>query len=145
MIPLAFSIDDDRTSQILMAAHLKDVEFCESFISKGNGQEALDYFHSALETEVAIPSVIFLDIKMPILDGWGFLEGFNALVDKLESLPLIVMVSATKTPADCIRAEAHPLVADLIQKPISSDALVKLKNTPKLAKHFVTLPDELVS
>ncbi|MFK7863777.1 MAG: response regulator [Pseudohongiellaceae bacterium] len=134
---MALSIDDDRTSQLLMAAYLKDINFCDSLIRKSNGQEALDYFRRAAEGDAIIPNIVFLDIKMPILDGWGFLDGFSELTDKLHPLPLIVMVSATKTIEDSTKADAHPLVTDLILKPISADSLVKLTKCPQIEKYFL--------
>jgi CheY-like chemotaxis protein len=138
MIPLVLSIDDDHSSQMLMAAYLKDVNFCHSFVSKANGQEALDYFQNLAKDPSSEnwPNIIFLDIKMPVLDGWGFLEGFTDLAQGLQKIPPVVMVSATNTAGDISRAEAHPLVTDLIIKPISSTALKKLSSLPELCDYF---------
>lgn len=138
MIPLVLSIDDDHSSQILMAAYLKDVSFCYSFVSKMNGQEALDYLYGlpSDSSSAVWPNILFLDINMPVLDGWGFLDGFTPLSQSLKKVPPIVMVSATNTAKDISRAKDHPLVTDLIIKPISSAALTKLSSLPELCDYF---------
>lgn len=138
MIPLVLSIDDDYSSQMLMAAYLKDVNFCRSFVSKANGQEALDYLQKLTKDSSLAnwPDIIFLDIKMPVLDGWGVLECFTDLTQDLQKIPPVVMVSATNTAGDISQAEAHPLVTDLIIKPISNTTLKKLSSLPKLCDYF---------
>lgn len=138
MIPLVLFIDDDRSSQILMAAYLKDVSFCHSFTSQTDGREALDYL-TGLPSDPSLavwPDIIFLDISMPNLDGWGFLEGFAALSQNLENTPPIIMISATNTAKDISRAKDHPLVTDLIIKPVSSAVLKKLSSLPELCDYF---------
>lgn len=138
MIPLVLSIDDDRSSQILMAAYLKDVNFCHSFVSKANGQEALDYLYD-LPPDPTLeiwPDILFLDISMPVLDGWGFLDGFSALSQRLKKTPPVVMISATNTAKDISRAKDHPLVTNLIIKPISSAVLKELSALPELCEYF---------
>lgn len=145
MIPIVLSIDDDKTSQLLMAAYLKDVDFCQAIVSKADGQEALAYLEEVISTgnEAAIPNLIFLDIKMPVLDGWGFLEGYEKLAAQLELIPPVVMVSATNTDEDRIRAENNPFVSDLILKPISSNALLKFIKHPALKGFFSASNREL--
>lgn len=138
MIPLVLSIDDDRSSQILMAAHLKDVNFCRSFVSKANGQEALDYLKNPASKPISElwPDLILLDINMPVLDGWSFLDALTNLHQRQKKIPPIVMVSATNTAEDISRAKNHPLVSDLIVKPVSARTLEKLSALPELLGYF---------
>lgn len=147
MIPLILSIDDDQTSQILLAAYLKDVDFCHSFVSKADGQEALEYLQSAVASgnAAAIPDLIFLDIKMPVLDGWGFLKGYQSLIAALEEIPPVIMVSATNTVEDTLRAEQHPLVASLILKPVSGNSLLEFAALPSLQGFFTSTNEELAT
>lgn len=138
MIPLVLSIDDDQSSQILMRAYLKDEGFCNDFVSKANGQEALDYLSdlSNAASTSAWPAVIFLDINMPILDGWEFLSQFEKVCDQHDVYPTIVMVSATTPQEDKDRAKANPLVLSLVQKPINSRTIEQVSQLPSLCHFF---------
>jgi len=140
MIPLVLSIDDDQTSQILMRAYIKDEGFCTQFVSKSDGQEAIDYLIDLAKAASAQvwPDVIFLDISMPVLDGWGFLDGFAALCSQHKKQPIVVMVSATNTPEDLARAKANPLVHSLTIKPISHYAIEQLRQLSSLRHFFET-------
>jgi CheY-like chemotaxis protein len=140
MIPLVLSIDDDQSSQILMRAYLKDESFCNEFVSKANGQEGLNYLKDicAASTADAWPAVIFLDINMPVLDGWGFLTQFEDLCQQHGTYPIVVTVSAT-TPSedrDRDRANTHPLVLSLVQKPINSKTIEQISQVPSLCHFF---------
>lgn len=137
MVPLVLSIDDDQSSQILMRAYLKDEEFCDAFVAKANGQEALDYLlHlSTAASAHAWPEVIFLDINMPVLDGWEFLEQFEALCQQYDQYPIIVMVSATNTAEDLAKANANPLVLSLALKPINPHTIEQIRQQASL-RHF---------
>lgn len=147
MIPLVLSIDDDRNSQIIMEAYLKDVDFCHAFVAKENGQEALDYLISLIQDSKPTlwPTIIFLDINMPVLDGWGFLDSFSLVANRFEKLPAIVMVSATNTPEDIDRATNHPLVTQLVTKPVNSTELDRLRTSPELRHYFADSYSPLTS
>ena len=138
MVPLVLSIDDDQSSQILMRAYLKDEDFCREFVSKVNGQEALDYL-VALENAAsaeAWPDVIFLDINMPVLNGWEFLSQFKELCQTHKRHPVIVMVSATNTAEDLCRASANPMVLNLTLKPINGGTIDELRQLDSLSHFF---------
>jgi CheY-like chemotaxis protein len=121
-----------------MRAYIKDEGFCAEFVSKSNGQEALDYLIelASAASAQAWPDVIFLDIGMPVLDGWGFLDGFSALCAQHNKQPIVVMVSATNTPEDLARADANPLVHSLTLKPISHHTIEKLRQLSSLRPFF---------
>ncbi len=140
MVPLVLSIDDDKSSQFLMHAYLKDEDFCSNFVTKVNGQEAIDYL-TKLSTEASVkgwPDVIFLDINMPVLDGWGFMARFKELCQLHRQYPIVVMVSATQTAEDLAKVEAEPLILNLTLKPINSRTIDQLRQLSALRRFFDT-------
>lgn len=69
-------IDDDPITVFGIRKMLSLVVTCENLTSYGNGKLALEAIQNNLETNNIMPNVIFLDINMPIMDGWQFLEEF---------------------------------------------------------------------
>jgi len=91
------------------------VETCE------NGREALDYLESTKGSEPSRPSLIFLDLNMPAVDGWEFLARYEEADGRQP--PIIVMLTTSHNPDDRTRAEAHPSVSDFLIKPLTKDSL----------------------
>ncbi len=74
-----FVIDDDSIMVFGIKKILSSVVICDAIKTFGNGQLALDAILELLRKKEEIPDIIFLDINMPIMDGWQFLEEFIAL------------------------------------------------------------------
>jgi CheY-like chemotaxis protein len=90
-----------------------------------NANSALEYFKNIKKMEnispVLIPDYIFLDINMPLMDGWGFLQGFEKL-----NLPFdykVIVLTASVNPADKGKAETYKNVVGFFSKPLSSAVL----------------------
>ena len=121
-INVACIIDDDpifvRVIKKMMsvAGYYNDIEVFN------NGREAVDAL-KGISTSGS-PDVIFLDINMPIMNGWGFLDVFESL-DLPADTPIYV-VSSTIDPDEIEKARSHPSVVDFIEKPITVDVLKKI-------------------
>ncbi|MCJ7467179.1 MAG: response regulator [Maribacter sp.] len=74
-----FVIDDDSIMVFGIKKILSSVVICDTINAFGNGQLALDAILDLLKNNEEVPDIIFLDINMPIMDGWQFLEEFIAL------------------------------------------------------------------
>ena len=74
-----FVIDDDPITVFGFRKMLRDLHPDRPILTFGNGKQALDAVQELLRTGKPIPGVIFLDLNMPIMDGWQFLEAFLAL------------------------------------------------------------------
>ncbi|WP_375561784.1 response regulator [Bernardetia sp. OM2101] len=88
-----------------------------------NGKEAINALKPRVKMNENIPEVIFLDLNMPIMDGWQFLDEFT-MPDTKEIT--IYIVSSSIDPADIERAKKYSLVSNYVIKPITSDDLKKL-------------------
>jgi CheY-like chemotaxis protein len=84
-----------------------------------SGQEALDYLQHA----GARPDLIFLDINMPAMDGWEFLEKYRSLPPARKADIILIMLTTSLNPDDEKRTLAIPEVAGFENKPLSQDQL----------------------
>ena len=90
-----------------------------------NGKEAIDFLINP-ENQNQLPDIIFLDINMPVMDGWGFMESFVKIKPQLGKKITIYMVSSSINQDDINRAKGISDVTDYVIKPISQDTLVEL-------------------
>lgn len=104
-------VNDDYLSLMLITTLIKNSGFTNNVTTANNGQQALDYFLMLKETgqEDLFPKFIFLDIHMPVLDGWKFLDIFSK-----EYFPYhptkIVITSNSIDPCEIEKAKDYPFV-----------------------------------
>lgn len=101
-----------------------------------NGKEALEYISYNGENNENItihpkPVLILLDINMPVMDGWEFLDAFQKLKDKHKGESIIVMLTTSSNKDDRKRASEILEVADFVNKPLSAKTLNEI-----MEKHF---------
>jgi CheY-like chemotaxis protein len=90
-----------------------------------NGQEALDYLQSKQDTQERLPELIFVDINMPVINGWDFLEKFRANHKSVLKEVVMVMLTTSMNPDD--REKAKRLhVSNYLPKPLTVEVLVDL-------------------
>ncbi len=123
-IDLACIIDDDPifvfgTKKILQTAH-----FSEDIIVYNNGAEALNNLKTIISKGEKLPDVILLDINMPIMDGWQFLESFSKI--KTAEKVHIYIVSSSQDPEDIERARNHKAVDSYVIKPVALNEIIRI-------------------
>lgn len=91
-----------------------------------NGKIALDALRVALENNDTLPQIILLDINMPVLDGWEFMEAFNAIENEAVKSIAIFMVSSSIYEEDTERAKNYPQIKDYIQKPLNTEKIQRI-------------------
>lgn len=117
-------IDDDSVSNFLNEMALQDMNLSDEVHVSENGEEALDfiYNHCKNGNVSACPDLIFLDINMPVMDGFQFLEALEK-VPNLDKKPMkIVMLTSSNAHKDIERAKRFN-VDGYIVKPISEEKL----------------------
>ncbi|ETN96545.1 response regulator [Zhouia amylolytica AD3] len=99
-------------------------EFCNNFLVFQNGEEALTNLKPIVLSGESVPDVILLDLNMPIMDGWEFLDNFIKLEAKRKIL--IYIVSSSIDPADIIKAKSYKGLNNFIVKPITREVLSEI-------------------
>ncbi|MBP9794003.1 MAG: response regulator [Flavobacterium sp.] len=128
-------IDDDKSFQFLTQRIINDTELVHEIEVFSNGQEALHYLESIRSDKNKLPDIILLDLFMPVLDGWGFLNKFIDLESKLAKVIPIYIVSSSIDPIDIQKSKSIIPVIDFIIKPMTKEIFTQIvlsQNSNKL-------------
>ena len=124
---LTFIIDDDPVFVLLFKKILMKLGKFETIVNFENGQLALDVLVEKFKNNDSLPNIIFLDINMPVLDGWEFLKALEK--HKFKDQLHIYMVSSSIDTTEIKKSKKYKMVKNFISKPISaSDFLKKITN-----------------
>lgn len=115
-------VDDDPASNFLAQLLLRKLDMNVHVSVTANGKEALDYLREQ-RGKRNFPDLILLDINMPIMDGFEFMDHFLQL--PLNQQPRVVMLSSSVSPKDAQRAVDYR-VEDFINKPLTKEKLALL-------------------
>jgi CheY-like chemotaxis protein len=126
-------IDDDSifhlTTRILIESH----NIHKNILVFKNGKEAIDYIKDHKGNSDSLPDIILLDLNMPVMDGWDFLEEFLPIKDDCSKEIIIYIVSSSVDQNDIERAEKISAVKKYIVKPVDRYKLGKIIEDLKAA------------
>ncbi len=119
-------VDDDDLYLTILKKIILHYELCEEIMVFKNGQEAVDYFKSVENSDnKKLPDVIFLDLDMPVLDGWGFLDEYPQFESVLKDTDIYIS-SSSKYSVDINRAKSYPFISDYLVKPLDQTILKRV-------------------
>lgn len=128
MMSLVWLIDDDRPTNLLNKLLMVETGFAKNVKDFTYAEDALRELASE---DADFPDLILLDINMPRMNGWEFLEAVEAM-NRMVTPPTILMLSTSLNPVDQDRAENNKIVSGFIKKPLTSEQLVaSLKSLSK--------------
>lgn len=120
-------IDDDPIYQFLMNKIVLLTKIDIDIISFSNGKEAIDNFQSSIQENKKLPNIILLDIEMPHMDGWDFMNHIELLVNKHSLSDIkIYIVSSSISHEDVEKAESNKNVLGYYSKPIKSEDIIEI-------------------
>ena len=117
-------IDDDPIFRFGTKKMLETVQLPLDFLIYKNGKEAFDNLLPKLKQDVNLPDVILLDLNMPIMDGWQFLDEL-VKIPNAERIPIYI-VSSSVDSRDIDKAKSYKIVNDYIIKPFSVSKIQNL-------------------
>jgi CheY-like chemotaxis protein len=105
---------------------IEQTNFSESIVAFQSASKGLDFLSGIANHPEKIPDIIFLDIKMPVMDGFGFLKEFEKLPEPVRKKSKIVMLSSSLDTNDLEQANSNPYVIMFIGKPLTVSSLEKI-------------------
>ena len=116
-------VDDDEPTNFIHQMAIEEADCCSTLNTVTNGLEALDYFKDSDNTT---PEVVFLDINMPRMNGWQFLDEYKKLDEEKKARIVIVMLTTSLNPADLKRAKEIKEISDFRNKPLTVGMLEEI-------------------
>lgn len=123
---IIYLLDDDEIFQFIVTKLLQKKGWPIKLISFPNGEEALKTLQQYSAHPRMIPDLILLDINMPLMNGWDFLEAFKIIKNTLQKKVPIFMISSSINANDIERAQSYQEVVHYISKPINENKLEQL-------------------
>ena len=111
-------IDDDVNTNFYNRILFEQAKVCDEILEFQNAEEGLEFLKK--ENEV---SLILLDINMPIMNGWQFLEAYEQLNKKQKEAIIVVMLTSSINMDDQEKAAKYDSVKKFIRKPISPELI----------------------
>ena len=130
-LPSILLVDDDATVNFLNRRLLLRLEVADQVLVAGNGREALDLLRTHCQPPTSgCPALLFLDINMPVMDGFAFLAAHQLLPPEEQEAVVIVVLTTSASPRDTERLKEFP-VADFLSKPLTQEQVERV-----LQKYF---------
>ncbi len=125
-IDTLYVIDDDDVFQLLARVVIRSTNLVEKVKVFSNGEEAIKFLELICDEPDNLPDVIFLDLFMPVLDGWGFLQKYLLLKPRICKKITIYIISSSIDPVDIERAKSMSEITDYIIKPITKEKFLQI-------------------
>lgn len=131
MLDTILFVDDDPITLMLCKMVISKSLFSKEIVTAKNGEEALKYFNTFKQAntnaQLTKPQLIFLDLNMPVMSGWEFLDSFSTPEYSEYNTTKVIILSSTIDPEDLEKSNKYPMVIDFLSKPISKEMLEYIK------------------
>jgi response regulator of citrate/malate metabolism len=121
-------IDDNPDDNFFHERVIRKSQSAERIITKGSAAEALEFLKINRDKDNR-PDLIFLDINMPGMNGWEFLEEYNRLDKELQGRMVVIMLTTSVNPDDIEKAKKFDVVSGYKIKPLTQEMLEEVLNT----------------
>lgn len=128
-IELILLVDDDQHDNFFHKKVIEKAGVSLDVQVVKNGLEAITFLESAADKGFPTPELIFLDINMPRMNGWEFIEAYEQLEKEQQAKIVIVMLTTSLNPEEKEKAETSPTVNDFRSKPLTVEMLHEIMDT----------------
>lgn len=123
-------IDDNEIDNLINQKMIEAANIAEHIYTHTGARSAIEFLRNLEklenETKQVLPDVIFLDIDMPLMDGFQFLDEFEKLSETTKNKCKVVMLTSSINPQDVNKSKKYIYVKKYINKPLSQDNLMNL-------------------
>jgi len=123
---ILFVLDDDAVFHRIIELSLARSRPFKSVYHHYEAKYLINYIRANSEDHSNLPDIIFVDIRMPVLDGWGFMDALQKIYPVLCKKITVYIVTVSVIKNDRIRAFKYPFVKDFITKPITTERLISI-------------------
>ena len=120
-------VDDNDTDNFISRRIIEITKFSDNVIVKNSGKDALDYLEENREVANAIPDIIFLDINMPIVDGFVFLYEYEKFSNSVKDKCRVIILSSSDNKRDIDKIINNDFVIKFVTKPLTEKTLEEIK------------------
>ena len=115
-------VDDMKSDNYLSSRVMRKVCPDCGITTRQGGQEALDYLNGEGTGQRQFPDLILLDINMPRVSGWDFLDRFKLLPEAVRKRTVVCMLTTSRSQEDRQKAARYPIIKKFLTKPLTMDA-----------------------
>jgi len=123
---LVMLVGDNDTDNFISKRIIEITNFATEVIVKSSGKSALDYLEENNDDAESLPEIIFLDINMPIVDGFVFLYEFEKFNDTVKDKCKVIILSSSDNKRDIDKIVNNDYVIKFITKPLTENALEEI-------------------
>lgn len=119
-------VDDDEVSNFVCTSTIEQAGISNDIIAFLTARDALDFIEQAIANAVELlPDLILLDINMPVMNGWDFMEAYKKLMPTINKNIVIIILTSSVYQKDKEKAGTYAEISDFASKPLDTSVLLE--------------------